>query len=194
MRYFISIALVVIVGIIGYSIFQNKGQRLSVTDTDQNQNANIDNPDTSSYQDINIPAVAPTEIKQTDNTAVSGSELKRYRNSKYGFEVAYPKNLIVEEGKIEPNTQFVVWKNPNYKNERVNIIYINDGQSALLDAELLKGIQTKIGSRNGYKFISNNNPLYWAEMDSYALAIYFERPQSAGSNYNEYIDISSFKF
>lgn len=172
---FVNIAivfgLVLIVAVVGYFVLISK-QNTNPTADNQGQTDNSDQKSQVSY----------------DNWAT-------YKNSRHGFEVKYPSGFEIREGKIEPNTYFVAWENPNYSNSKVNIIYLNEGKAALTQSELSKGSQVKVGQKDGLKFtIASGNPLYWVDIGSYALAIYFERPKGAGSNYNEYIDISSFKF
>lgn len=190
----VAVVVLAAIGAVGYYVVLQRGSQPYIATTETSQDyMELATVSLDEQQKLSEQSASPAETKQIIAPTYIGS-LKTYKNARFGFEVKYPSNLKVEEGKIEPNTHFVVWKNPNFANAKVNIIYINDGKSTLTSAELTKGTTAKIGSKSGYKFVLNNNPLFWVDAGSYALAIYFEKPQGSGSNYNEYIDISSFKF
>lgn len=182
------------IGAVGYYFISQKTSPAPVVTENSQDINNEEMPSSERQNKISKPSTETIKTDQAVTTSSYANVLKTYKNSKFGFEVNYPSSLKVEEGKIEPNTYFVVWKNPNYDNAKVNIIYINEGKAALTSAELSNGIQEKIGTKSGYKFTSEANPLYWVDAGDYALAIYFEKPTNAGSVYNEYLDISSFKF
>lgn len=182
----IALAVILVIGFAGYYYFvwkQGKDLRDIVEFIEQ-----LRQP---------VDTLREPQIELTpEDVGIAGetTNFKIYKNLKYGFEITYPPILQIKEGKIEPNTYYVLWENPEYENAKVNIVYINDGKSALTQEELSKGAITKVGGKDAWKFTLNNNPLYWVDLDNFALAIYFEKPQGSGSDYNNYINLSSFKF
>lgn len=148
--------------------------------------------------EVPVPEVI-VESEKEESTSSPRAEVpvpvsKKYKNNTYGFSVRYPARLRVEEGKIEPNTRFVVFRDPRFANAKVSIIYINDSPFSLSEAEKALGEPVNVGTKEGLKFVSGGTPFYWISASTYSLAISLTPPAAAGPNYDKFIDLTSFTF
>ncbi len=138
------------------------------------------------------PEEKDTEV--APKSVITSPAFRIYKNSAHGFSVRYPRRLRVEEGKIEPNTRFVVFRDPEFADAKVSVIYIYESSVPLSDTEKASGESVTLGKKEALKFSSGGKPFYWVSSADYSLAISLIPPAQAGPAYDTFIDLDSLTF
>ena len=134
---------------------------------------------------VNEPVVESGEARKPAS--------KKYTNTEFGFSVRYPARLVVEEGGLQSDTRFVVWKDPSRGNAKVTAIYISDAPLALPGSARAEGEAVTVGGVDALLFSKGGVPFYLVEQPTYSLAIQIAAP--AGSSQEQAtIDLASFAF
>jgi len=137
--------------------------------------------------------------------AVSSGELKFYRDNRFGFSVAYPRELTVSEGVRAWGATFIEFSDPRYaEGSSGGPRYPSGGSSASVvnaieievdsSSDYAGGQTVRIGDRAAKKFIGENgNPWYWIKGRRLSFRIFFYTP-SGISGYRDHIRIDRFTF
>jgi hypothetical protein len=138
--------------------------------------------------------------------AASSGELKWYRDSRFGFSIAYPKELVLSEGARPWGAWYIEFSDPRYAGGSsgagprypsgssnapvVNAIEIETNSPT----DYAGGQTVRIGDRVAKKFIGEGgNPWYFIKGRHLSFRIFFYTPPSV-SGYRDHIRIDRFTF